>query len=298
MYQYKFTNFAREGEQITINESVYLPGMLPEHTHNFLEIFYVTDGSGVHVINGHRLPVRSGDMFVLGYGANHTFFPDEGKTLKWINIDFVPEFIDGSMINEYNANEIIKLSAFRNLFFDPHNITFLQLYDKEGNYRALIELMRDEYVRHSYGCIGCLKHYLIILLTKVFCDNIKNKQDSDPRWLLQSVLNEISESIAGDGPSPVSLEKFAQKVYMSPKSFSRLFRQKIGVGFSHYVQQKRIEKSCKLLSETDMPINSVMIDVGYCDAKTFYSLFKRFMGVTPMQYRQKMRTGGENDTDI
>ncbi len=293
MYQYNFTDFAREGEQITINESVYIRGMLPEHTHNFLEIFYVIEGRGVHVINGHELPVQAGELVVLGYGANHTFFPDEGETLKWINIDFVPEFIDGSMINEYNANEIIKLSVFRNLFFNPHNITFLQLSDKDGNYGALIRLMCDEYTRHRYGCIGCLKHYLIILLTKVFCDNMKTKRDSDARWLLQTVLDEISESIAEDGALSVSLEKFAQKVYMSPKSFSRLFRQKIGVGFSHYVQQKRIEKSCKLLSETDMPITSVMIEVGYCDAKTFYQLFKRVMGITPMQYRTKMREKGQ-----
>lgn len=63
----------------------------------------------------------------------------------------------------------------------------------------------------------------------------------------------------------------------------------MGVGFSHYVQQKRIEKSCKLLAETDLPISSVMIEAGYYDAKTFYGLFKRVMGLTPMQYRTKMQ---------
>lgn len=297
MYQYDFKDFAREGEQITINESVYLPGMLPEHTHNFLEIFYVTEGVGKHIINGHGLPVRAGDLFVLGYGANHTFFPDAGSTLKWINIDFVPEFIDGSMINEYNASEIIKLSVFRNLFFDPTNITYLQLRDTDNHYAPLVRLMCQEYNEHRYGCIGCLKHYLIVLLTKVFCDNMKDDSDPEARWLLQTVLDEISESIAGDGAAAVSLSKFAQKVYMSPKSFSRLFQKKMGVGFSHYVQQKRIEKSCKLLAETNLPVASVMIEAGYYDAKTFYGLFKRAMGLTPLQYRTKIQSGGAGETD-
>ncbi len=290
MHEYNFQEFAREGEQITINESVYIPGMLPEHTHNFLEIFYVTEGIGIHVINGHELPIHKGELFVLGSGTNHTFYPErENGSLKWININFMPGFIDGSMINEYNANEIIKLSVFRNLFFDSHNITFLHLCETEESYRRLIELMLWEYVQHKYGCISCLKHYLIVLLTKIFCDALKEEQTKDTRWLLQTVLDEISESISNSDASAISLSKFAQRAYMSPKSFSRLFHQKMGVGFSHYVQQKRIEKSCKLLAETDMPVNSVMLEAGYCDAKTFYGLFKRVMGITPMQYRLQMR---------
>lgn len=290
MYQYDFKEFAREGEQITINESVYIPRMLPEHTHNFLEIFYVTEGRGTHMINGHKIPIRTGDLFVLGFGTNHTFYPDEeGETLKWINVNFMPGFIDGSMINEYNANEIIKLSVFRNLFFDPDNITYLQVTGAGDKYETLIRLMLEEYTEHKYGCISCLKHYLIILLTKVFCDNLIEDSSSDTRWLLQTVLDEISESIAQNNAGDISLGQFAQKAYMSPKSFSRLFHQKMGVGFSHYVQQKRIEKSCKLLAETNLSVNAIMIEAGYYDAKTFYALFKRITGVTPMQYRTQTR---------
>lgn len=291
LHQYDFKEFSRGDEQIAINESVYLPEMLPEHTHTFLEIFYVTEGRGTHVINGHGIPISAGDLFVLGYGAKHTFFPcdAEGGTLKWININFVPEFIDGSMINEYNANEVIKLSAFRNLFFDLKNITFLHLKDTDDNYGALIRLMLREYTEHRYGCIGCLKHYLIVLLTKVFCDDLRSEHSPNSMWLLRTVLDEVSQCIEKDGASAISMQKFAQKVYMSPKAFSRFFAQKMGMGFSHYVQQKRIEKSCKLLAETELPVTAVMIEVGYYDAKTFYALFKRVMGITPGDYRAKIQ---------
>lgn len=289
MYKYDFKEFAREGEQITINESVYIPSMLPEHTHNFLEIFYMTEGHGQHEINGHRQPIREGEIWVLGFGTRHTLIPDrEVERFTWININFMPGFIDGSMINEYNSNEIIKLSIFRNLFFDSHNITYLRLSETADSYERLIKLMLAEYNEHKYGYISCLKHYLIVLLTKVFCDSASEKQESDSGWLLQTVLDEISENIVNTDGSKISLSRFAQRVYMSPKSFSRLFHQKMGVGFSHYVQQKRIEKSCKLLSETDMPVNAVMLEVGYGDAKTFYSLFKRITGMTPLQYRNRV----------
>lgn len=290
MYQYDFKEFARDGEQITVNESVYLPGMLPEHTHNFLEIIYLLNGKGVQKINGQTIPVCAGDLFVLGHNTAHTFIPDEnGGELRWININFVPGFIDANLINEYTANEIIKLSVFRNLFFDEDNITYLRLPAANESYGVLIHLMMEEYNRHQYGCISCLKYYLIILLTKVFCDNLKDEQNSDTRWLLQTVLDELSESIAKSDGTDINLERFAQKAYMSPKSFSRLFRQKMGVGFTHFVQQKRIEKSCQLLVETDISINSIMLEVGYYDAKTFYTLFKRTTGFTPRQYRENAR---------
>lgn len=85
MYKYDFKEFAREGEQITINESVYIPSMLPEHTHNFLEIFYMTEWHGQHEINGHRQPIREGEIWVLGFGTRHTLIPDRfGKKQNFL----------------------------------------------------------------------------------------------------------------------------------------------------------------------------------------------------------------------
>ena len=84
MYKHDFKEFAREGEQITINESVYIPSMLPEHTHNFLEIFYMTEWHGQHEINGHWQPIREGE---LNGAKTHTILYQINKTEYYCQVD-------------------------------------------------------------------------------------------------------------------------------------------------------------------------------------------------------------------
>ena len=49
--------------------------------------------------------------------------------------------------------------------------------------------------------------------------------------------------------------------------------------------KKRIEKSKKLLADTDLKIYEVAEKVGYTDTRYFSEIFQRSTGKTPSQYR-------------
>lgn len=117
MIKYFLKDFGREGEKVIIERSVYIKDCLPLHDHDFLEIFYIEKGSGYHVLNNMRTQVNEGDLIFLSYHSVHTL---EAITedFTWINLSFYPEFINKSLINEFNSSEIIKLSVFKNMFED------------------------------------------------------------------------------------------------------------------------------------------------------------------------------------
>lgn len=66
---------------------------------------------------------------------------------------------------------------------------------------------------------------------------------------------------------------------------SQLFKKETNTTFTQYVTALRMEYACRLLSETDLPINEVAEQSGYSDYFYFSRIFKRTKGTTPSSYR-------------
>lgn len=87
-------------------------------------------------------------------------------------------------------------------------------------------------------------------------------------------------------PDSLNIEQLAHTVGLERTYFSSLFKEKTGYSPYHYLTALRIQKSCLLLTETDLSIASVAEAVGL-DARNFARLFQRQIGKTPLQYRNK-----------
>ena len=84
----------------------------------------------------------------------------------------------------------------------------------------------------------------------------------------------------------ITMKSMAELCHLSESYFSRLFSKELGENFSTYVNRKKIERSKKLLRDSQMSVSQIAKEVGYQDAGHYIRLFKRFEGVTPTIYRQ------------
>ncbi len=73
---------------------------------------------------------------------------------------------------------------------------------------------------------------------------------------------------------------------LSHSRYITLFRRQTGVSPTAYLIGLRMEHACYLLSNTDMSIKQIGISVGYEDPQFFSKLFKKHVGVSPLQYRK------------
>ncbi|WP_208591929.1 helix-turn-helix domain-containing protein [Gracilibacillus suaedae] len=89
----------------------------------------------------------------------------------------------------------------------------------------------------------------------------------------------------------LSLEKIALEFHLSASYVSRFIKEQTGSNFKQYVQNLRIEKVKQDLIHTDVPIKSIVIDVGYKDVANFTRKFKNIVGMTPGKYRQYYKEG-------
>ncbi len=84
----------------------------------------------------------------------------------------------------------------------------------------------------------------------------------------------------------VNMEELARRIFLSPQYFSKKFKECVGVNFSDYVIERRIECACQMLVSTKLRVYEIGEKVGYRDHKYFERLFSSKIGVSPAKYRK------------
>ena len=95
--------------------------------------------------------------------------------------------------------------------------------------------------------------------------------------------NLIEKNYAGT----VSMDGLAGEIGMSLRNFKRRFRKATGDSPLAYVQRYRIETAKRLLEHTGRSITEIGFQIGYEDLAFFRRIFKRQVGLTPYEYRQR-----------
>ena len=83
-------------------------------------------------------------------------------------------------------------------------------------------------------------------------------------------------------------QMIAEQLGMSPSYLNRQFRTAAGMSVNDAIQHVRIDKVCKLLRQSDLPVEQIARQAGYSNTKYFFVLFKKYTGKTPSQFRSDM----------
>jgi YesN/AraC family two-component response regulator len=73
----------------------------------------------------------------------------------------------------------------------------------------------------------------------------------------------------------------------SSSYFTTLFKQKTGRSPLEYFIRLKIQYTCQLLDQSTLKIKEIASRVGYDDPYYFSRIFKKMMGTSPNEYRQK-----------
>lgn len=91
---------------------------------------------------------------------------------------------------------------------------------------------------------------------------------------------------------PLSLESIAEDLHISPSHLSRTFKKALNESLTEYINKARIGKAKEYLKNSDTLTYEIAELVGYHDPTYFSSIFKKYTGVSPTEYRQ-----GKNISD-
>jgi two-component system, response regulator YesN len=127
----------------------------------------------------------------------------------------------------------------------------------------------------------------IVDLKKVVMDFVSglidqiNNRNENMSPIVQSVLKYIHEHYHEE----LSLKTLSQRFHVNAVYLGQRFQKEVGSVFSDYINQLRIEKAKIMLKESHLKAGEIGKRVGYTDPTYFYKQFKKYVGLTPTEWR-------------
>ena len=105
-----------------------------------------------------------------------------------------------------------------------------------------------------------------------------------PRWLEQAkkLLHERSAE-------PLKLADIAREVSVHPVHLAQTFHKSYRCTVGDYVRRLRVERACRDLADSELPLADIALAAGFCDQSHFTRTFKRLIGIAPSLYRTSVR---------
>lgn len=99
------------------------------------------------------------------------------------------------------------------------------------------------------------------------------------------VIAEAKDYIGRHFRENISREQIAETVFVAPNYLSRRFSAETGMNLREYVNMLRIEEAKQLLRSTEKTVSEIAGEVGYDNISYFSTVFKKFCGVSPLDWR-------------
>lgn len=92
----------------------------------------------------------------------------------------------------------------------------------------------------------------------------------------------IDDNLSGN----LSVQQLCSRFRLSHSEIYALFREYFRTTPAEYIRERRLDKACRLLAGTSLPVGKIAAECGIPDYNYFSKIFRRTRGVSPRQYRK------------
>ncbi len=245
-----------------VNEKDYYP----LHWHENLELLYFRTGTCTVICSGESYCTKPGDLFIVNQTELHStendgtgsFFciritPAFFSDVACENARFVPFITDDSFIT----------NCFEQIFAEQREM-------QEGYDMQLKSLVYGlmAYIVRNYKTETLTENELLIKKSKM------HRMGDILLYISQHYQNKLTTS------------HLADCFHLTDHYFCSLFKKETGQSPIEYINKYRAEKACILLKNTDKSITQIAQQVGFDDSNYFSRIFKKYIGISPREYRK------------
>ncbi|TAN13131.1 MAG: AraC family transcriptional regulator [Chitinophagaceae bacterium] len=261
----------------------------PWHYHPEYELVLVLKSSGRRMVGDHIGYFKEGDLVFMGSMLPHV----------WVND---PIYLNGKAAHLADAVVIhFKEDFLGKHFFDiPEMETMKRLLDLSKRGMAITGKTREKMnlimkrmmpmngiqrlasLMSIFDILSSTSEYEL-LASPDFANNPDKKESNR--------LGEVMEYIMRNFDEDISLPKAASMANMGLTTFCNFFKENYRVTFVEYLNLVRVGHACKLLSQNEQTIAEIAYSCGFSTLANFNRQFKKYKGMTPSDYREKLNIG-------
>lgn len=243
------------------------------HTQRCEEITYIISGKATALCDNDCIELSAGQIHFIHCGHEHKLIANPGENLRYICIGIL---LDKSY--EPIADSL-------NLFSEHKHFVL----NDNGDIRILSELLLNEFYSHDSHSDLMINTYLtqiIALLHRILENNTSSinpkKRSVENNYVIYNVLRYIDREYL----SINSVKSISHKLSYSEYYLAHLFKEKMGISIKQYLMMKKIKHAEKLLTTTDLSIESISSQLNFSSAHSFYQAFKRYHSISPGDFRK------------
>lgn len=243
------------------------------HLHKEIELVFVEDGY-VHAISDKKIfEAKSGEFFITF--PNQLHYYENSATGKYHVIIFSPDILFGLKSVLYDNKP--KSAILSGKISTPVTELIQKFINQSGEYRETV-------------WAGILNQIMVYVLES---SALKPRIKTDNSTLIE-VLDFCEQNFSSD----ITLDTVSDALHLNKYHISHLLNQKLGIGFSSYINSLRINEACDLLSETDKKTSDISEEVGFGSIRSFNRAFMGIMNITPLKYRSQTKTQNKKTDEL
>ena len=246
------------------------------HFHDFDKLVLLISGKVDYAVEDRSYALRPWDILLIRHHTIHKAVIDKKEPYERIIIyldkNYLERVMPGAQLSEcFEAAD----RAGRNLLTpDGEQRDFL---------KTLTENIESNLKSDSFGAKAMADTLLIQLIIQI---NRISAESSTPvssisDSKIENALTYINEHLSEE----LTVEKLAEKVYLSKYHFMRLFKESTGSTVHAYIRQKRLLYAARLIRE-GVNANKAASDAGFSDYSTFHRAFRESFSISPGELKK------------
>ncbi|MDY2627282.1 MAG: AraC family transcriptional regulator [Lachnospiraceae bacterium] len=259
-------------------------GSDPMHFHNYLEIGVCRYGEGTMYLGNSKVPYCEGTITVIPKNFPHHTCGVNSDPQKW---EYLFADTDSFLKEIYAENPHFAINLLKRL----HSRMFLVNGQEYPELASVLNLIFEEMENENEFYKETVKSLLHAALLKII---ELNKQEKVPeKFELQNMnFGSIAEAlryIEQNFAEEIRIGELARICNLSETHFRRIFDEYMNVSPVEYINLVRIEKACELMGKSDERIQDIGAKVGFPVNTTFSRNFKNVTGMSPLQWKKKLK---------
>jgi AraC-like DNA-binding protein/quercetin dioxygenase-like cupin family protein len=256
------------------------------HAHSYpdeVELLYVIHGASYVGINRQFIRIKKNDCLLIFPKVTHNYFLKENESCKMFDLVFKP-----GDLSIFQPQDLQNGMRFLYEILVPQ-IDYLKFVDN-GEVKSTLERIfaqQESPTTQSYMLLKIYYTELYLILSKVIGETHDELGKPKNRHVTIGL-----DYLANFYSTQLTMEEIARQVGLSPRHFSRLFAQELGMTVQDYLAILRIRKAKDLLKNSDLGITQIAYALGFNSSQYFTTCFKRLEHITPKDYRSSNRNGG------
>ena len=262
----------------------------PDHisVHEEFELVYLQEiDRGTFYIDDTTINARTDDLILIKPNIPHYLKVESTRPCRFIVLKFTFAKSDKPNISNISTNDFLS--------FISENNDFGSFFKLSSNHCANISTIMQQIMHEDKSPDGESEFLRSLLTMELFVWLSRSLREqwetnlSTKGHKLQEILESAKGYIINNFNNDISLSDIAGYVYLSTSHFARAFKKQYKISPIQYLLSVRIEKAKTLLEETNLKVGDIASSVGFSAQQRFNDIFKKHLGVSPSEYRQKYK---------